>query len=92
MPVDLKWLKRLVTGLTLTMMAGIGVIAALFIIRLSGSQSPSFPHEIALPPGVKVQAYTAGNGWQAVVTSDSRILIYGTNGTLRQEIAVDLAD
>ncbi|MGR3795459.1 DUF6476 family protein [Vannielia sp. SX4] len=88
LPVDLKWLKRLVTGLTLTMIAGIAVIAALLIIRLSGPQSPSFPEEIALPAGAEVQAYTAGPGWHAVVTTDGRILIYAADGTLRQEIEV----
>jgi len=88
MPVDLKWLKRLVTGLTLTMIAGITVIAALLIIRLSSAQSPGFPPEITLPDGVEARAVTAGQGWYGVVTNDGRFLVYNNSGTLRQEVQI----
>ncbi len=88
LPVDLKWLKRLVTGLTLTMIAGIAVIAALLIIRLSGPQSPGLPEAITLPEGASAQAITAGEGWYAVVTTDNRILIYRADGTLKQEVDI----
>ncbi|MCO6382783.1 DUF6476 family protein [Oceanicola sp. 502str15] len=88
MPVDLKWLKRLVTVLTLTMIAGIGVIAVLLIIRLSGPQSPTLPESITLPEGTTAQAFTATSAWYAVVTGDDRILIYRHNGTLLQEITI----
>ncbi|QDC10458.1 hypothetical protein FHY55_14935 [Oceanicola sp. D3] len=88
LPVDLKWLKRLVTGLTLTMIAGIAVIAALLIIRLSGPQSPSLPESITLPEGTTAQAFTATAEWYAVVTTDDRILIFRRDGSLRQEIAL----
>lgn len=88
LPVDLKWLKRLVTGLTLTMIAGIAVIAALLIIRLSGPQSPGLPETITLPEGASAQAITAGEGWYAVVTTDNRILIYRADGTLKQEVDI----
>lgn len=89
MPVDLRWLKRLVTVLTLTMIGGITVIAALLIIRLSGPQSPRLPDAITLPAGVSASAITAATGWYGVVTTDGRILIYGEDGVLRQEIAVN---
>ena len=89
LPVDLKWLKRLVTGLTLTMIAGIAVIAALLIIRLSGPQSPALPESISLPEGTRAAAFTATAEWYAVVTDDDRILIYRQDGSLRQEIILE---
>jgi hypothetical protein len=33
-------------------------------------------------------AVTFGQGWIAVVTEDDRILIFGADGTLRQELKV----
>ena len=89
LPLALKGLQRLVTVLTLTMIAGIGVIAALLIIRLSGPQSPTLPDQLTLPAGVEAQAITAGPGWYAVVTTGGRILIYGQDGALRREIDVE---
>ena len=35
-------------------------------------------------------AVTFGRGWIAVVTTDDHILIFGTDGTLRQEVTISL--
>ena len=90
-PVDektLKFLRLLVTVLTGTMILGLLVIIALFVIKFSQTR-PRLPEEIVLPEGAKVQAFTQTAKWYAVVTTDNRILIYGpTTGNLLQEIEV----
>jgi Family of unknown function (DUF6476) len=43
---------------------------------------------LALPAGSSAAAVTFGKGWIAVVTDQDHILIFGKDGTLRQDIAV----
>jgi Family of unknown function (DUF6476) len=49
---------------------------------------PRLPDGFALPEGATAQAVTFGEGWVAVVTKDDRILIFGREGKLRQEVAL----
>ncbi|MDQ2091981.1 DUF6476 family protein [Marimonas arenosa] len=90
-PVDaktLKFLRLLVTVLTATMILGLLVIIALFVIKFSETR-PDLPDRIVLPDGAKATAFTQSDTWFAVVTDDDRILIYNpTTGTLVQEIEV----
>ena len=75
--------------LTAVMIGGVLVTFALIVIRLS-DRIPTLPEQIELPDGAKAQAVTIGNNWYAVVTDDSRILIFDkTTGRLRQEIPVE---
>lgn len=88
-PRQLRFLRRLVTGLTAVMVCGLLVIVALLVIRLSNS-GPQLPENIALPAGVTAQAVTFGEGWIAVVTTDQRILILNSlSGAVRQEITIE---
>lgn len=73
-PPQLKFLRRLVTTLTVVMIGGLVVVISLLVIRLS-ADGPSLPESIALPDGVTAEAVTFGTGWVAVVTQDQRILI-----------------
>lgn len=85
-----RYLKWLVTTLTVTMIVGLVVLIAVVVMRLNETPGQSFPDEIALPAGATAIAITRGSDWIAVVTSDDRILIFDTTGqTLRQEITVD---
>lgn len=87
-PGNLRFLRLLVTGLTATMVAGLLVLIALFVIRFPTAPAP-LPDKINLPDGTRAQAFTATPGWYAVVTTDDRILIYNrADGQLRQEITV----
>jgi len=90
-PVDaktLKFLRLLVTVLTGTMILGLLVIIALFVIKFSESR-PSLPDRITLPKGTKATAFTQSDNWYAIVTDDNRILIYSpTTGTLLQEVEI----
>ncbi|MEM9434427.1 MAG: DUF6476 family protein [Pseudomonadota bacterium] len=88
-PANLKFLRRLVTTLTATMIVGLLVLIATVVIRL---QPPSvqFPDTVSLPDGTTPMAYTQGPGWTAVVTTDSKILIFDAGtGALRQTIEIE---
>lgn len=84
-----RYLKTLVTALTVTMIAGFIVLIAVVVMRFNAEATVPLPGEIALPAGTKATAITRGADWLGVVTDDGRILIYGLDGTtLRQEITV----
>lgn len=89
-PGLVRYLKRLVTLLTVTMIAGLVVLIALIVIRM---QAPPLrlPDDLALPEGAKAAAFTQGRTWVAIVTEDDRILIYDREtGALRQSVAIDV--
>jgi len=92
-PANLRFLRVLVTVLTVVMIAGLVTIIALFVIRFRTDMhagAPALPAGLSLPAGAVPEAVTAGTGWFAVVTKDSRILIYGKDGTLLQTVPVTL--
>ena len=80
----LRFLKILVSVLTVTMIGGVLTITALLVIRLqtpaAPPQLPQLPDEITLPDGARATAFTQGTGWYAVVTEDDRILIFKRPG------------
>lgn len=88
LPPSLRFLKTLVTVLTLTMIAGLIAVVFLLVTRLPGTIAPTLPANLALPAGTTPAAVTMGQGWIAVVTSDDRILIFGADGALWQEMAI----
>lgn len=89
-PATLKFLTRLVTVLTATMIAGLLVIVILLVTRFWGAGDPPLPPlpaSLALPEGTAVLAFTQGPGWYAVVTDDDRILVFDrATGALRQSV------
>jgi hypothetical protein len=71
-PRRLRQLRRLVTALTATLIAGVITIVALLVIRLGPlARGPLLPDRIALPAGETARAVTVGDGWLAVVTVDA---------------------
>lgn len=84
----MKYLRGLVTVLTLTMIGGFLVIVFLFVTKFSGAPTAILPEEITLPPGARAQAFTRGPTWIAIVTSEDRILIYDLDGALVDQIDV----
>ena len=94
MPPSLRLLKWLVIVLTLTMIGGVITVVGLLVTRMPerlAAPAPSLPEDFRLPEGTSAQAVTFGADWVAVVTTDDRILIYGRNGTLRQDIRISPA-
>jgi len=93
-PAQLVFLRRLVTVLTITMIAGMLLITALFVIRFSGDRVPTaaqmaLPSAITLPDGTLVTAFTQAPSWYAVVTAGDEILIFDrATGALRQILVI----
>lgn len=74
------------------MIIGVITIVALIVTRMPGALRASLPlpDKIALPDGTMAQAFTQGDAWYAIVTTDNRILIYSRqSGALLQEIVVN---
>lgn len=91
LPPSLRLLKGLVIVLTLTMIGGVITVVGLLVTRMPQAFSavgPSLPDGFTLPAGATAEAVTFGTGWIAVVTTDQRILIFGRDGTLRQEVTL----
>ena len=93
-PANLRFLRRLVTVLTATMILGLLTIVALFVIKFMGpvAKPLTLPTAIALPEGQTAQAVTQGLDWIGVVTIDAggveRIHILNLDGTPRQVVNI----
>lgn len=88
-PKNLRFLRRLVTVLTATMILGLLTIVGLFVARFTHGPALPVPGEIALPAGLSARAVTFGPGWTAVVTDSDEILIFSApGGQLRQRVAI----
>ncbi len=82
-------LKWLVIVLIATSIAGIVAIVALFWTRLP-RPAPPLPAGIALPDGTRVEAFTRGRGFLAVVTDAGEILILDPGGRrVTQRIVIE---
>lgn len=87
-PPEVAYLKRLVTILTVVMIAGFVVLIGTLVIRLSADPLP-LPDRVTLPEGVRAIAFTQGVDWFAVVTDRDEILLFDrATGALRQSVAV----
>ncbi len=86
----MKYLRILVTVLTVTMILGFIVIVVLFVTKFSDAFRVDLPDTITLPDGSTPTAFTQGDGWYAVVTDGDKILIFDREtGALRQTITVE---
>jgi hypothetical protein len=93
LPRELRFLKRLVTTLTVVMIAGLVTIVALLVIRLGAAPLPlpALPEHVALPEGARPAAVTFARDWLVVVTEAGEILLYdrAAGGPPVQRIAPD---
>ena len=87
LPQNLRFLQRLVTLLTVSMIVGILTIAALLAFKLH-SKNIDFPQTMTLPDGTKPIAFTQTKDWYSVITDTNEILIYKNDGTLIQSIII----
>ena len=87
LPPGLRFLRQLVTVLTVVMIVGVVLIAALLVIRLN-QPSLAIPDQITLPAGTVAVSYTQTQDWFAVVTNENKILIFDVSGQLTQEVDV----
>ncbi len=73
------------------MIGGVITVVGLLVTRMPqafSAPATSLPDGFTLPAGAKAEAVTFGTGWIAVVTTDDRILIFGRDGRLRQDVAI----
>lgn len=88
-PANIRFLRRLVTVLTATMIAGVLTIIGLIVIRFY-DVPPVLPETLALPDGARAVSFTQGPDWYAVVTDADLILIYDrVTGRLKQTIEIE---
>ena len=87
LPRNLRFLQRLVTLLTVSMILGILTIAALLAFKLR-SENINFPQTLTLPDGTKPIAFTQTKDWYSIISETNEILIYKNDGTLIRSIAV----
>ena len=87
LPQNLRFLQRLVTILTVSMIAGILIIAALLAFKLR-SENLFFPEKLTLPDGIKPIAFTQTKDWYAIISDANEVLIYKNDGTLINSITV----
>ncbi|WP_299678962.1 DUF6476 family protein [uncultured Roseobacter sp.] len=88
-PANLRFLRRLVTVLTATMIGGVILIIALIVMRFN-APPPDLPDSIAVPGGAAAISFTQGPDWYAVTTDANQILIFDrVTGQLRQTIEID---
>lgn len=87
LPPGLRFLKGLVITLMITMIVGVIAVVGLLVTRMpDATAAPTLPETITLPDGLTAEAVTLGKGWFAIVTSDQKLLIYTTEGSLRQTV------
>lgn len=92
LPPQLRWLKRLVTVLTVTMIGGVLAITALLVIRLNADSAPVViaPGDFVLPDGVGMVGFSVIQGRTVIVGDDGVIRVYDSEGrTLVQEIPLE---
>lgn len=85
---ELRFLKTLVTGLTLVMGLGMIAVVVMLWLRLGQPVLPELPGNIKLPDDVQVQAVTFAPDWIVVVTDDGQVLVYDRSGSLARRIEV----
>jgi hypothetical protein len=89
LPPSLRFLKHLVTVLTLTMIVGVITVVAVLVTRLNAvTPAPELPANLTLPEKKTPAAVTFGSGWIAIVTTDDHILIYANDGRMLQDVTV----
>ena len=86
----MRFVKRLVVGLTATMIVGIAVIVGLLALRLSAPPAPlALPDQLALPDGMQAEAVTLTRAYVLVVTDTDAILVFDREtGALTQSLGL----
>ncbi|KJZ30880.1 hypothetical protein TW83_12095 [Paracoccus sp. S4493] len=85
---ELRFLKTLVTGLTLVMGVGMIAVVALLWVRLNQPVLPELPDAITLPQDAQTRAVTFATDRIVVLTTDDRVLVYDRAGTLMGQTAL----
>ena len=85
----LKYIKWLVTILTVTMIGGVLTVVVLLVMQFGTMNAIALPDEVKLPDGAEAVAFTQGETWFAVVTGDNEILVFSrSTGALQQRVQI----
>lgn len=85
-PANLRFLRRMVTVLTVTMIVGIAVVAGALVMRISGESAGPAMTEILIGPDYIVKSADHGAEDRVIVvlenrqSGEQRIRIYRTEG------------
>jgi hypothetical protein len=80
LPRDLRFLKVLVTVLTVAMIGGVITISALLVIRLNaGGAVVVDPGQFTVPAGVNVLGFSVVDGRTVIVGDDGVIRVYDSD-------------
>lgn len=82
----MRFVKRLVTVLTATMIAGLLVIITLFVIRFREPAPLALPENLALPAGATATAITTTRDRVIVLTEEGEVFVFAPTGELRQRV------
>lgn len=85
---ELRFLKALVTGLSLVMGLGMVAVVAMLWLRLNQPPLPDLPETIALPQGAEARAVTFSADRIVVLTADDAVLVYDRAGGLVGQVTL----
>lgn len=83
---NLRFLKVLVTTLTLTMIGGLIAVFAVIVIRFPSNGPMVLPDTLEMPAGTVPEAVTFGPDWIAVVSGDAILVFDRDTGELRRRV------
>ncbi|WP_410217293.1 DUF6476 family protein [Paracoccus sp. (in: a-proteobacteria)] len=87
---ELRFLKTLVTGLTLVMGLGMIAVVALLWLRLSQPVLPELPAAITLPQGASAQTIAFARDRIVVLTDADEVLVYDRSGALVGQVVLQI--
>ena len=88
-----RYLKRLVTALTLTTIVGLVVLVGVVVMRFSQTTPQqtapvALPDQITLPDGVSADAVTFGADWIAIVSGNEILVFDKDSGDILKRVAI----
>lgn len=88
-----RYLKTLVTAMTVTTIVGLVVLVGVVVMRFSQTSPqtatlPALPDQITLPEGVTADAVTFGADWIGIVAGDEILIFDRTTGEMEKRISI----
>ncbi|WP_371157431.1 DUF6476 family protein [Jannaschia sp. 2305UL9-9] len=87
-PANLRFLRILVTVLTVVMIGGLLTVVVVLVTRLR-APAPISTDMLSVPEGTDIHAITETPTRWLATTTDDRLLIFAPDGTFQREIPLD---
>ncbi|MGV6849477.1 MAG: DUF6476 family protein [Marinibacterium sp.] len=89
-PANLRFLRRLVTVLTMVMIGGLLTVVALLVIRGLRPAPLPLPDQIDLPAGARAMSVTYAPDWILVLSDSNELYLFDrVSGRLHQTVSLD---